>query len=630
MTGLSWTNELYEVYEKNWGGPYSENPLLLPISHSTANAQIEVMLDEDGTFVKAEKVPKTNAVTVIPVSNDSAARSSGVFPHPFADKLLYIAGDYEKYFSGKKSDNSEFFGAYIEQLEKWADSEHSHKAVTAVLTYLKKKSLMRDLIVSGALTADDSGMLKSGEKIEGIAQEDSFVRFKINYFDETHESRTWKDKSLIDSFIEYNSTLDWDTQLCYATGKILPVTYKHPSKIRNAGDKGRLISSNDESGFSYRGRFRGKEDAISVSYDFSQKMHNALKWLIARQGVNIENSLMLIVWESALRELPNITRSAGDFEFEDEAEERSYADTYPKYREQLRKSIFGYKNKLDGSSKTMIMGIDSATTGRLSISFYSELQSSEFLSNIEEWHKNTAWFTYNSKQRQYVFDSFELRNIISCAFGVERGSFIECNDPKLKTEYVCRLVPCVTEGRRIPKDLVRSLVNKAVCPLKYANTYNWRNVLAVACGMIRKEKLENKEECTMALDEKCTDRSYLYGRLLAIADVAESRTYDIGEKRTTNAKRYFNAFSNRPCTTWSIIRAQLSPYLEKLDKMNNSGYADNYYANLINTITDKFSREDFADNSKLDPIFLHAYSCQIKELYSHGGNKDNDINNEEE
>lgn len=628
MTGLSWTNELYAVYEKNCGGPYSENPLLLPISHSTANAQIEVMLDEGGTFFKAERIPKAEAVTVIPVSNDSAARSSGVTPHPFADKLVYIAGDYGEHFSGKNSDNSDFFGAYIEHLEKWADSEHSHKAVIAVLKYLKKATLMRDLITSGALIADESGMLKSGEKIEGIAQEDSFVRFRINYSDVLHESRTWKDKTLIDSFIEYNSSLEWDKWLCYATGKILPVTYKHPSKIRNAGDKSKLISSNDESGFSYRGRFRDKEDALAVSYDFSQKMHNALKWLIARQGVNIENSLMLIVWESALRDLPNIIASADDLEFEDESEEQFYADTYPKYKDQLKKSIFGYKNKLDGSSKTMVMGLDSANPGRLSIGLYSELQSSEFLDNIAKWHDDTAWFTYNSKQHEYVFNSFELRNIINCAFGIERGKFIECNDPKLKTDYICRLVPCVTEGRKIPKDIVRSLVNKASCPLKYSNTYNWRNVLAVACGMLRKEKLENKEECSMALDENCTDRDYLYGRLLAVADAAEARTYDVGEKRTTNAKRYFNAFANRPYTTWNIIRMQLTPYLEKLDKTNNSGYADNYYANLINTITDKFTREKFADNSKLDPIYLHAYSCQIKELYSK--NKDNNMDNEEE
>lgn len=624
---MSWTNELYNVYEKNCGRTDCV-PLLLPISHSTANAQIEVTLNENGDFVKAERVIKADAETVIPVTNDSAARSSGISPHPLADKLVYIAGDYGKYFDGKNSDNTKYFEAYIEQLKKWADSEHSHKAVIAVLAYLEKKCIVGDLLSCGVFAADEAGMLKNGEKIEGIPQEDSFVRFKINYSDIMSESRTWKDTALFESFIVYNSLLEQDMQLCYATGKVLPVTYKHPSKIRNAGDKGKLISANDESGFAYRGRFQNKEQAISVSYDFSQKMHNALKWLVAKQGVNIENSLTLIVWESAMRELPKITVSADGFMFEDEAEEQQYADTYPMYREQLKKSIFGYKNSLDKDSMAMIMGLDSATTGRLSIGIYSELRSSEFLDNIEKWHSDTAWFGYNEKQRKYVVNSFSLRNIINCAFGTEQGNFIECSNPKLKTDYVCRLVPCVAEGRKIPKDIVRALVNKASSPLKYSNSYNWRTVLSIACGMIRKEKLENKEECKMALDENCTERSYLYGRLLAVADVAESSTYERGESRTTNAKRYFEAFSNRPCATWEIIRKRLCPYLEKHDKMNKSGYLENYYANLINTITDMFEHDDFADNSKLDPIYLHAYSCQIKKIC--GGNKKDDTNNKEE
>ena len=121
------------------------------------------------------------------------------------------------------------------------------------------------------------------------------------------ESRVWKDKSLYQSFIAFNSSIAGKKQLCYATGEILPCTYKHPSKIRNAGDKAKLISSNDESGFSYRGRFDSKEQALSVSYDFSQKMHNALKWLIAKQGIAI-GPMMLLMWESNLQKLPDILR----------------------------------------------------------------------------------------------------------------------------------------------------------------------------------------------------------------------------------------------------------------------------------------------------------------------------------
>ena len=38
-------------------------------------------------------------------------------------------------------------------------------------------------------------------------------------------------------------------------------------------------------------------------------------------------------------------------------------------------------------------------------------------------------------------------------------------------------------------------------------------------------------------------RDYLYGRLLALADRIEYRTFDKENGRETNAKRYMNAFS---------------------------------------------------------------------------------------
>lgn len=618
---MSWTDELYNVYEKICGRSDLDPPLL-PLSHSTANAQIELVVDENGNFVSASQIDKKDAITVIPVSNDSGARSSGIFPHPFDDKLFYIAGDFCQYADGKKNDNSEHFEAYISGLKQWAESEHSHKAVEAIYAYLSKKTLMQDLISCKVLELDEeTKLLKSGVKIAGIAQEDSFVRFKISYSNLDLEMRTWQDKSLIDCFIAYNSTVMQQRGLCYATGEILPLTYKHPSKIRNAGDKARLISSNDESGFSYRGRFANKEQALSVSYDFSQKMHNGLKWLIGRQGISIENSLMLVVWESSMKELPKIIVSASDMQddlqFEDEV---PIADTFVAYKNLLKRSIFGHENQLnfvDKTSKAMVLGLDSATPGRVSIVIYTELATSDLLKNIEKWHQDTAWFRFNGKKKVNEINSFALKEIIELAFGVEQGDFVKCK-PEVTKDYMCRLIDCVTQGKDIPKDIVRALVIRASSPLKYSKEYNWRKVLEAACGMLRKQKLENKEECEMALDEKCTDRSYLYGRLLAVADVAESSTYDVGESRTTNAKRYFEAFTNKPCVTWDTIYKRLQPYLNGMSASTRV-----YYTKLINEITDMFDKDAFTDNSKLQPEYLHAYSCQIKKLYTKKDNTDN-------
>ena len=95
-----------------------------------------------------------------------------------------------------------------------------------------------------------------------------------------------------------------------------------------------------------------------------------------------------------------------------------------------------------------------------------------------------------------------------------------------------------------------------------------------------------------------THRDYLYGRLLAIADVAESETYDKTEARTTNARRYFNAFANRPYSTWRTIELKLDPYLSKLSLGRRKRYEI-----LMQEVYDMFDREDFMDNSKLQPIF---------------------------
>ena len=265
---MSWANELYKVYDLAHSKKASD---LLPISHSTANAQIEVIIDEDGNFIDARPLEKEDAVTIIPVTEDSGARSSGIAPMPFADKLVYIAGDYPAYTEGKRSDNAEYFRAYMEQLDAWRTSDYGHPSVSAVFAYLQKMTLMEDLVGKEVLQKDpQTGKLLANTKIAGIAQEDSFVRFRVRYKDKSLEEFTWVDTTLHDSFIQFNKKLMGNEQLCYATGEIQPVTYKHPSKIRNSGDKARLISSNDESGFSYRGRFANQEEAISVSYEFSE------------------------------------------------------------------------------------------------------------------------------------------------------------------------------------------------------------------------------------------------------------------------------------------------------------------------------------------------------------------------
>ncbi len=614
---MSWTNELYKVYELAVGTEEGRN--MLPISHSTANAQIEVTVNEAGEFVGSALVDKENAVTIIPVTEDSAARSSGITPMPLADKLVYIAGDYSRYANGKRADNSDYFSAYMKQLSDWNESEHSHFAVKAVYHYLEKRELINDLVNSGVIELDGDTGKFSDKKINNIAQEDLFVRFIVS--GKNGICCTWLDTSLYEAFQQYYSSVLDSIGLCYAEGKVGAVTYKHPVKIRNSGDKAKLISANDSTNYTYRGRFSNKEEAIAVSYDYSQKMHNALKWLIGRQSRSFD-SLTLLTWNSALGFVPSITKSAFEL-FDDEEEEY---DTVPMFSELLNKSLLGSKLRIEPDKKVMIMGLDAATTGRLSIAIYTELAESFFYANLEKWHKETAWKRFNSKLGRTVEDSCSLPQIANCLYGTEQNGFLNC-EKKLMGDLVLRLIPCVTEGKKLPHDIVMTLSLKASSPLSYDNEYNHRIVLENACALIRKEqadhdnKLYCEGEIKMAYDPNCTDRSYLYGCLLAIADKAESDTYEKGEKRVTNARRLWNAFSSRPYQTWQIIEERLEPYLEK------EQWAMTKYTKRINEIMGKFSPEEFADNSKLSPLYLIGFHHYNSMLWDN--DKDNDNNKEE-
>ena len=123
----------------------------------------------------------------------------------------------------------------------------------------------------------------------------------------------------------------------------------------------------------------------------------------------------------------------------------------------------------------------------------------------------------------------------------------------------------------------------------------------------------------MAYDKNETDRSYLYGCLLAIADKTESDTFEKGETRITNAKRYWNVFSSRPYQTWKIIEERLQPYLDKL------GNYRTVYEKRVQEIMDKMDLKTFEDNSKLEPAYLLGYHHYTSYMYTK-----NAENNEEE
>ena len=188
-------------------------------------------------------------------------------------------------------------------------------------------------------------------------------------------------------------------------------------------------------------------------------------------------------------------------------------------------------------------------------------------------------------------------------------------DSRIKKEFYTRMLPCIVEGKPLPKDIVSLIFNRVKNPFSFTNTMeSWESTLQIACALINKQY--ESEGYTVAIQEENNSRDYLFGRLLGIAEVMErSVLKERGENRATNATRYFNAFSQHPARTWMVIRKQLSPYFQR------PGVSAGYYAMLMQKIEDQLTVEQMTDAS-LGPVFLLGYSSQIQELYTKKGEKE--------
>lgn len=601
---MSWLNDLYLTYEACKGAEG-----LLPIAHLTQNAQLEVVLDESGHFVRAYRVDKEDAVTVIPVTEDSSSRSGkAVFPHPLSDKLEYIAGDYGDFVTGYKKEK---FECYIAQLEKWAQCDQSLPQIRIVYQYLSGGTLMHDLLAAGFFTFENGEIL--AEKQQGILLEDWFVRFAVE-IPGRPESRLYHDTQVFDSYIQFYLSGQENRELCYVSGEIVPCSEKHPAKIRNTADKAKLISSNNAYGvLTFKGRFKESSQVASVSYEISQKAHSALRWLIARQACLRVGEQVVVVWSI---ENPEISSPFAELLWEDEQQ----AFTDEAYSDWVRKAIWGPGEPPKDSDKVMIMAVEAATTGRLSVPFYQKYDAKQFLLNITKWKTGACWLSRRGKDQALVPWSPSLVDIVKLLVGDK--------NEKVNKSVRERLLPCIVEGRKLPYDIVLSALHLAMNPTHYKDYWDWHRAVSMACALLRKWQIDEedgKEEYVMGLDTESKDRSYIFGQLLATAEMLERSALSMsGNKeamRNTAAEKYFVRFQRYPVETWTTIRKLLQPYVMKLGSAGKKFYIDR-----INELTDRLNTLDFIKKDKLEPTFLQGYSSQIMEYRNYSKKTEPDTN----
>ena len=648
---MSWMQKLYRTYESILEqGVTDDAEPLTPVGHTIQNAHIVIVIDGQGNFQTARVMPPKTAI-LLPATESSENRTSGEAPHPLADKIQYVAKDYADYGGEKKA----YFEGYLKQLKAWCESPFTHPKVQAVLKYVTKGQVVANLVEEGIFQLDSDNKVLNKWEAEGNAPlifsvlpktkgeiefGSALVCWQVEIAGDVH-SQTWMDKTIQQSWADYATSEKAEKGFCLVQGEEAVISTMHPAKLRHTGDKAKLISSNDTAGYTFRGRFATAEEAASVSADVSAKAHSALRWLISRQGIR-NGDHVTVAWAISGKPVPSpmkdisteldwadmdnwdISAVENPDEFSSQTSSKQPSPDWSvnigrAAAQIIKKKLHGYRKELKEHEQISLIMLDSATPGRMALTYYQEFLPADYFANLDAWIDDFSWYQRYSievpngkktdKRTQWRFLPPSPYSIAETVYGKSLSD-------TLKKQLYARLLPVIAGGTSvlIPEDLVRQSF-QAACNPNGCENWEWQRNIGVACALYkgwraRHHDLLQRRTYPMSLDTQNRSRDYLYGRLLAVAENTESYAlYLAGEKRATTAERYIQRFAEHPFATWRNIELTLKPYQERL---RNNGKDTG--AQAIGEIMELFATDDFTRDDKLSGEFLLGYHCQKMEI----------------
>ncbi len=666
---MSWATELYKTYEANYSGQLDDGSPM-PVFHFVKSVDFEILLDQSGNFKGASVIDGQD--TLIPVTMRSAgARTNNPPPHALVDQLGFVAGDFKTYAVGEKTNrdgvpnSAQRFNSYISGLEDWHNYS-SHPKVRAIYGYLQKKECIADLVKSKCLELDATTSKFSKTKQDKYFK--MMVRFKVLNPQMMDFEGTWEDSSLVWDYIQYyRNKLESDSEvkkgICQISGQEDFITKYHPTLF----GKLKLISFNQIQ--NYVGNYHDANQALSMGLESSHKIHNTLDWLLETQGIHIEpkqgkkekgaHVLHYLCWSPSGKILPelNITSPM-------ELSKVRATSSGIEYRLMMQDYFDGRRREFTNLDNVNIMALMTGhSEGRCAIVYYESLCAKDFFDRLEKWCCSCQWYffyrcvytpTFYQIVTRALGEEMEV-NLKKDGRGVEKQRKIVL-DSKVLSHQIRTLIDCMIGNKPIQTEIVRGLYEKASSPHSYKDGNNYEKVLSTACAVIYREKLyyhQETEEEGMALNPNNHDRSYLYGRMLAVYDAieqkaryvrkkaenkAEDTTEDMAkdrgkdkESRETNAALLHEAFVREPLKYSAVLDEAVEPYLRRLSPGSRI-----YYRNLLSEIASGFDDADVENKrlmgQKLEPYYLLGFYLQRHELKNKSDMSRDvvDLENEEE
>ncbi|WP_101772269.1 type I-C CRISPR-associated protein Cas8c/Csd1 [Peptostreptococcus faecalis] len=629
----------YENCEKNnlidRSEEISYKTVLLPVYHSNKRSNgkniFQIQLDKDGKAIGGEFLPSENEISgevkfpnyiIFPVTRDSVIRTSNSTPHPLADEVQYL--------EPVKKDKKDL---YINLLKSWLEYE----------TYPEVKDFLNTVykyVDSGKITQDMSKFISKGnrfeyddkkqeleifEEVKGKIKKTKYDLEKVIITFEIVGFKTYKNvsvtnyKDLHRSYISFQNYLNknYPKEICNLTGENVFCSPKHRGPDLDSRPK-IICGSHSET---YYGRFDNVDNIVKIGFETSDKIHNVLKYLLENKKTSTRmsgssDSSRLLTWFSNdvgnTRET-NILSENFSFSKTESDEEHVTNVLDGDHTKNLLSKSKGFYKDLNNNDSVYIAILDKVSNGRLSIKYFYQGMQIEFYKNIDEWYRSFSWYFYDKNAEKEVFKSPNLYNLVDIVYGIESSGRVVMldNKAKLKENLIASLIPCVVEGKKIPMGMVKQSFQNIRNRQKYKKT--WSTVVSMSCAVLRKYNLDyKKREVTTLLDLEKTDRSYLYGRILAILEYMEEKSLgDSNISRLTNIDKLWNSYINAPAKTLKILMEKERPYWNRLKK-NSTGIYINMQKEIQNCVDLLSKSDDENKNKPLDEEFIFGYYAQKK------------------
>lgn len=608
------------------GNLEDKSSLILPIYHNSMKSNgkniVEIKINKKSELVDA-KFLEDGDIVIFPVTEDSVARSSGIAPHPLFDNFDYVM-----------QENTNKSEAYISQQEAWLNYDED-AFVKIIHDYIIKEKVFEDIL---SKLFKEYKMLKD-KNVEFVDKSDKkakkvtidfskvFLTFAVENYDGKKDLSFSENKNLQEKFIKFTKDIfarDKETEeiICNISGEKDFLCLKHKPLIGSA----RLISQITANNENFLGRFDKPDETIKIGKESSQKIiqmakslldgDNTARWLgeftyaLSWFSDDIQNKTDLDptkkieiidlgpLFDIAGEDLPQGNRNEG----------RKISD---ETSESIVKSFTSGKVLFSNESKYYMAIIDKVSNGRVAVKYFREMDSSSLKENLVSWQNKYHWYRFTKEKGKANYTPSPLM-LIQTAYGVEREKGLEVAKKKFVTDQYKNILASIIEGRDMPKNIIQALEINIRNRLNYDKF--WLQVKLCALAALReKEGIESN-----MLDKKEIDRSYLFGRLLAIYEKTEAFTYNKDDERITNAEKLWSSYLNKPATMSMRLSDLIKPYDFKLHANEKTREIRNILkreaGDVIDLIGENYKFNGVETNKPLNSGFLFGYQAQIKEL----------------